>query len=153
MLNITILAIGKLKEKHYQAAAGEYLKRLDPYAKIKIEELKAEAFGGSDKAKAKEAEGERLLNYLKKHPDSLWFVLDENGEELTSEDFALKLDKLNRHIIFIIGGSLGLDKRILTVKDKLSLSKMTLPHELVRVVLIEQLYRAVTIIKNKEYHY
>jgi len=147
------LAIGKVKEKHYQQAVNEYLKRLSPYAKINVQELKAESFNESNKLRAKEIEAERILSYIKKFEESCIIVLDENGEQLSSKDFAKKLEKINKQVIFIIGGSLGLSNKILENRNKIALSKMTLPHELARVVLVEQLYRAVTIVKNKEYHY
>ncbi|KKR21318.1 MAG: hypothetical protein UT48_C0010G0066 [Parcubacteria group bacterium GW2011_GWE2_39_37] len=153
MLNITILAVGKIKEKHFLVAFTEYLKRLKPYAKCIVEEVKAESFDDANRLNAKRKEGERITNYLKKFPDSRVLLLDEKGEEHTSEKFAQSLEKINGHIIFVIGGSLGFDFKILDGFSRLSLSRLTMPHELARVVLIEQIYRATTIIKNKEYHH
>lgn len=154
MFNITILAIGKIKEKHYQAAFEEYLKRLKPYAKIIVQELKVESFNEGNKNKAKDYEAQRILAYLKKYPESQVFILDEHGPEYTSLEFTKILEKTNSHFIFVIGGSLGYVPEVLKrYEQHLSLSKMTMPHELARVVLIEQLYRAVTIVNKKEYHY
>lgn len=153
MLNITILAIGKIKERHFQDACQEYLKRLKPYAKISIEELKAEPFGAGDKERAKKTEAGRILKALEKHEGSEIIILDERGENPTSHGLAGRLDEA-RHFVFVIGGTLGYDKSILEKSwKKISLSKMTFPHELVRVMLLEQIYRAATIVKGKEYHY
>jgi len=154
MFNITILAIGKIKEEHFSTAFTEYAKRLSPYIKFTVQELKAESFNEANKLRAKEQEGLRILGYLEKYPDSKVFLLDEKGQEHTSQEFSKVLEKSSSHFIFVIGGSLGFDFKILNrYTQHFSLSKLTLPHELARVVLIEQIYRAVTIIKNKEYHY
>lgn len=153
MFNITILAVGKIKEKYFQEAIGEYLKRLKPYAKITIEELKAEPFKNeNEKIKSKKIEGERILNFLEKHSDSEVFILDERGKKFSSMEFANHL--LSQPIIFVIGGALGIDEGVIKkCKNKISLSNMTFPHEMARLFLIEQLYRAITIVKGKEYHY
>lgn len=157
MFDILIIAIGKVKEKFYRDAFDEYLKRLSPYARIKVEELKAEPFKNeSDKLKSKQAEGERLLKLLAAQKEAAVFILDERGREFISTDFAKSLSKQqNKKLVFVIGGTLGLSDEVLNRPDFqfLSLSKMTLPHELARVVLAEQLYRAVCINKDKSYHY
>ncbi len=153
MLDITILVVGKLKEKHWQIACENYLKHLKPYARIKIEEIKAEPFLTATKNKAKELESKKLQAYLNKKSDSLIFVLAEKGEESNSLDFAKKLKNIYHPIIFVIGGSLGFTPEFFKSYNKISLSKLTFPHEMARVILLEQLYRASTIINNKEYHY
>lgn len=154
MLSLTIIALGKLKEKHYQAAVAEYLKRLAPYAKIKVEELKVEPFTESNKAKAKEVEGGRLLAFLERYEPSQVVLLDERGQEFTSHGLADFLDKASGGLVFVIGGTQGFSASVLEkYQHKLALSRLTLPHELARVVLAEQLYRAVTILKGKDYHY
>lgn len=155
MFNVTILAVGKIKEKYFQEAIGEYLKRSKPYAKIKIEELKAEPFKNeSGKIKSKKTEGERILNFLEKNSDSEIVILDERGEKFSSVEFASYLSKINRQIIFVIGGALGIDESVSSKhRNKISLSDMTFPHEMSRLFLIEQIYRSATIIKGKEYHY
>lgn len=155
MFNITIAAIGKIKEKYFAQAATEYLKRLKPYIKIDVRELKPEPFKReSDKERAKKLEAERILKFLEKHPSSRVIVLDERGQGFNSLELAEFLKKQGGHLIFVIGGALGLDKQILKRGSAtLSLSPLTLPHELARVVLLEQIYRAVTILKNKSYHY
>lgn len=155
MFNVIILTVGKIKEKYFQEAIGEYLKRLRPYAKITIEELKAEPFKNeSGKIKSKKIEGERILNFLEKHSDSETVILDERGEKFSSVGFADYLSKIDRQIVFVIGGALGMDESVFEkYKNKISLSNMTFPHEMARLFLIEQIYRSTTIIKGKEYHY
>jgi 23S rRNA (pseudouridine1915-N3)-methyltransferase len=154
MFNITLIVIGKIKDRSLETLNGEYLKRIKPYAKIEIIEVKAEAFGASNKAKAKEEEGKRILDVLRKYSNSTIIGLEERGNEFNSVEFAKFLDKNNQHIVFLIGGALGLSPAVMQKIDiKLSLSQMTLPHEMARVVLLEQLYRAATIAKGKEYHY
>lgn len=155
MFNVVILAVGKIKEKHWRTAAGEYLLRLKPYARIVIEEITPEPFKReSDKEKAKQKEGERLLAALSKYSDSEIIILDERGREFTSPEFSEFFSRETRRVVFVIGGVLGFSenfsKRTFT---KIALSKMTLPHELARVVLLEQIYRAATIVSGKSYHY
>lgn len=155
MLNITILAIGKIKETYFREAIEEYLKRLKPYAKIEVHELNPVPFGDSaSKLKSKQIEGKRILNFLAKYPDSEVVILSEKGKRFTSVNFAKYLSGINRKIIFVIGGALGYEGDVLVKhKNQLSLSDMTFPHEMARVILAEQIYRAVTIMKDKEYHY
>lgn len=156
MFHITILAIGKLKEKYFQTVAFEYAKRLKPYAKLEIVEMEAESFSEDEgsRLRAKKKEGERILKFLKKHGNAEIIILDEKGKEFSSNGFAKFLDSIDRHIVFIVGGALGFDDEIKKQPFmRLSLSQMTYPHELARVVLLEQIFRAVAILKNKEYHY
>ena len=153
MLDITILTIGELKEKHWQAASEEYLKRFRPYARIKIEELKAESFSRATQGKTKKKEADRLKAYLEKKSTALVFLLSEEGEEMDSYVFAETLKNITQPLIFVIAGSLGFDRELFEAYPKISLSKLTFPHELARVILFEQLYRAFTIIKQKDYHY
>ena len=156
MFHITILAIGKLKAKYFQAAAEEYAKRLKPYVKLEIAELEVESFTEDEgsRTKAKKKEWERILKFLKKHSNAEIIILEEKGKEFSSEKFAKFLDGLDRHIVFIIGGSLGWDEEIKKQPfTRLSLSQMTYPHELARVALLEQTFRAIAILKDKEYHY
>jgi len=153
MWDITILAIGKLKEKYWQAANDEYLKRLHPYARIKIEELKSEPFAKATQAKAQRVEAAKIKAYLQKKSSILVFLLSEEGEEMDSYILAETLKNINQPLIFVVGGSLGIDRELFEIYPKLSLSKLTFPHELARVILLEQLYRAMTIIKQKDYHY
>ncbi|MBU1038756.1 23S rRNA (pseudouridine(1915)-N(3))-methyltransferase RlmH [Patescibacteria group bacterium] len=156
MFKIIILAVGKLKTSFYQQACREYLKRLQPYGKVEIREVKPESFTErADRDRVKRAEGERLLKEIKKIEHGCFFVLDEHGTEYTSSQLVGKLTNCQGLIVFVVGGTLGLSKEVLHYPgfQKLALSQMTLPHELARVMLIEQIYRAITILKNKNYHY
>lgn len=158
-MNLHLICLGKLKEKYWQAAEAEYLKRLSPYFKIQIHELKEESFTEkdlSDVIKAKEAE--KIENELIKIKNSYIIVLDSNGQDFISEKFAQTLSNLTieqfNNVAIIIGGPLGLDKKILQKANlKLSLSKMTFTHQLARVILWEQIYRAAMINNGRKYHY
>jgi len=156
MLQITILAIGKIRERHFKEAVGEYAKRLRPFAKVGFAEVRAEPFSTDpvSKRKAKEKEGQRILAILENRQNAEIVLLDEQGKQFSSKEFAGFLEGVGKPIVFIIGGPLGFSEEVKEkIKKKLSLSQMTLPHELAQVVLLEQLWRAITIIKNKTYHY
>ncbi len=153
MLNLRIIALGKLRDK---TVAEDYLKRLKPYAKIEVIEIPEEPFRDiSEKEKTQEKEAEKILKILSK--DSFVIALHERGKEFTSEKLAKFLEETSSHgdrITLIIGGPLGWHQSVLDRANmQLSLSQLTLPHQLVRVVLLEQLYRAATIIAGKQYHY
>lgn len=158
-MKITILSVGKIKEVYFTMAIDEYRKRLGKYCKLEIVEVMDEKTidNASEKQKEqiKEREGERLKKYLKE--DAYIYALAIEGKQMDSLEFSKELEKLfidgKSHIIFIIGGSLGLDKGILKRADKLlSFSKMTFPHQLMRVILLEQIYRAYRIINKEPYH-
>lgn len=155
MLDIQILSIGGVKERYFQSAIDEYAKRLSPYAKLRFEELKAESFKAGGEAKARQAETLRLLSYLDKKQGSDIYFLDEGGHEYHSRGFADELELLDgKKAIFVIAGSLGYDHELIPLDSKrLSLSQMTFPHELAKVLLLEQIYRGITILKGKSYHY
>lgn len=156
MFNLHIICLGKLKEAYWREAEVEYLKRLKPYAKIKITELPEEPFreyDDAEKIKAKEAEKIR-----KALPDNaIVIALHERGKPYTSPDFAQFLEKNSSHgeeLVFIIGGPLGLHESILQeTRQQWSLSPLTFPHQMVRTILLEQLYRGATILQGKKYHY
>ena len=149
---IKIITVGSIKEKYLKEAILEYKKRLSKYTSIEIIEVKDE--GLVEKEKAISLEGEKI----KKHLNSRDYIitLEINGQELTSVEFSNKLDKIlieNSNIAFIIGGSYGLSKEITSLsKLHLSFSKMTFPHQLFRVILLEQIYRAFKIKNNESYH-
>ncbi|WMC92474.1 23S rRNA (pseudouridine(1915)-N(3))-methyltransferase RlmH [Kineothrix sp. MB12-C1] len=158
-MKIAIIAVGKVKEKYYRDALLEYAKRLSKYCRLEIIEVEDEKT--PDKASAsyeeqiKEKEAERILKYIK--DDAHVITLEIQGKKLDSEDFADRLDKLaiygKSHIQFIIGGSLGLHKKVSErANEKLSFSDMTFPHQLMRVILSEQIYRAYRIISGEPYH-
>lgn len=157
MLKITILAVGKIKKDHFKNSFEDYIKMISPYASLNVEELSPEPFyDNSNKEIIKQKEGDKILNYLKRFSQSKILILDERGREFESHKFSQFLfGREEEPIIFVIGGTLGMDNRVLEYKNstKVSLSKMTLPHELTRVILAEQIYRAIAINKNKSYHY
>ena len=158
-MKITLITVGKIKEKYFTDAIAEYAKRLSRYCKLEIIEVADEKTpDGASEAlenQIKEKEGERILS---KVPDSAYVIaLAIEGKELSSEELADKMEKWNvggiSHLVFIIGGSLGMTPKVLNRADyKLSFSKMTFPHQLMRVVLLEQIYRSFRIRNNEPYH-
>lgn len=156
-MNISILSVGKIKESFWNEAISEYIKRISPYAKINFIELENKAFKDSENAEViKKQEAELILNKLNKNPGII-LALDEHEKEFNSREFSKFLEQKTAHgdhIIFILGGPRGLHSSILSkANQKMSLSQMTFPHNLAKVVLIEQVYRAITIMNNKSYHY
>ena len=158
-MKITVITVGKIKEKYLKDAIAEYSKRLSKYCKLEIIEVADEKTPDNasevveDSIRSKEAE--RILKYVK--DDAYVITLEIGGKQLSSEEFADKIDRLGvqgtSHIIFIIGGSIGLGKEVLTKSNyALSFSKMTFPHQLMRVILLEQVYRSYRIISNEPYH-
>ena len=158
-MKITILCVGKIKEKFYRDAIEEYKKRLSKYCKLEIVEVADEKTPENaspiEEEKIKQKEAERMEKYLKQGAYTVALAID--GKMLDSVELANKIDKLGitgtSHIIFIIGGSLGIADSILSKVDyKLSFSKMTFPHQLMRVVLLEQIYRSYRIMMGEPYH-
>ena len=149
MITIEIIAVGKVKEKFFTAAIEEYAKRLSRYCNFKITQVN----DFPDDNMEIEKEAELIIPKIK----GICVPLCIEGKELSSEELAGFINKMsvegNSHICFIIGGSQGLDDRIKNMgKLKLSFSKMTFPHQLMRVILTEQIYRAFKIINNENYH-
>jgi 23S rRNA (pseudouridine1915-N3)-methyltransferase len=158
-MKVTLICVGKLKEKYLTQGVEEYTKRLSRYCNLEIIELADEKTPdhASDTMEdmIKQKEGDRILKVLKE--DSYCIALAIEGIMLSSEELAGKIDALGvsgiSHISFIIGGSLGLSDEVLKRADfKLSFSKMTFPHQLMRMILLEQIYRAYRIIKKEPYH-
>ena len=160
MLHIEILCVGKIKENYLKEATHEYCKRLSKYCLLSITELSDERL--PDKLNStliqevKEKECLKLKTHLKK--DSYVFCLDLKGKQLSSEEFSDKIENIalnyNSNITFIIGGTLGLTEELLScANEKICFSKMTFPHQLIRVFLLEQLFRAFKISKGETYHW
>ena len=158
-MRITILTVGKIKEKYLRDAIAEYSKRLSRYAKLEIIEVADEKTPDNAsetvETNIKNKEAERLLKYIR--DDDYLITLEIKGKQLTSEELAQKIDVLGvqgtSHIIFAIGGSLGLGEEVLKRSNyALSFSKMTFPHQLMRVILLEQIYRSYRIISGEPYH-
>lgn len=152
MLDITLLCIGKIKDKSYASLLSEYQKRLQPFARLKVVELEAQSFSEQTKERAKEFEGEKIENYLSKLGVTLVYLLAERGLSLASVDFAYWLERKSP-LVLVLGGALGFSDHLYEKYPCLSLSPLTFPHELARVILFEQLYRASTILTSKKYHY
>lgn len=160
MLSIDIICIGKIKEIFFKDAITEYSKRLSKYCNLNIIELSDEKLPSKLNNKIinsiKDSEGKKILSHLKK--DSYKICLDLNGKQYSSEEFSSKIDSIalnyNSSITFIIGGTLGLSEGVLNIADeKICFSKMTFPHQLIRVFLVEQLFRAFKISNNETYHW
>ncbi len=149
-MKIKVVCVGTIKEPFYKDAIAEYSKRMQKYCKLEIVEVKQ---GKSDNENAKKEEYDLLFNQLEGYIVALCI----EGKMMNSEQLANKFNELgvigNSTITFVIGGSFGLDERIKEYADlKLSFSKLTFPHQLFRVMLLEQIYRAFTIINNTPYH-
>ncbi len=156
MVKINIYCIGKIKEKYLTDAINEYLKRLSKYAKVEIIELEDEKIQFQETNKIKDLESNKILKKLK-DKDYLT-ILDLKGEELTSEEFAeffLKCEEKGISCInFAIGGSLGFNDEIKKRANKsICFSKLTFPHQLIRVFLLEQIFRSFKINRNETYHH
>ena len=158
-MKITLITVGKIKEKYLRDAIAEYSKRLSRYCKLEIIEVSDEKTPdhASDVVEntIRDKEAERIMKYLKE--DTYVITLEINGKLLSSEELSAKINQLGiqgtSHIIFIIGGSIGLGKEVLARSDyALSFSKMTFPHQLMRVILLEQIYRSYRIINGEPYH-
>lgn len=158
-MKITVLTVGKIKEKYLRDAIAEYSKRLSRYAKLEIIEVADEKTPDNAsetvETNIKNKEAERLLKYIR--DDAYLITLEIKGKQLTSEELAQKIDTLGvqgtSHIIFVIGGSLGLGEEVLKRSNyALSFSKMTFPHQLMRVILLEQVYRSYRIMNGEPYH-
>ena len=158
-MNITILCVGQIKEKYFRDAIAEYQKRLSRYCKLQMievaDEMTKENASEAENDLIRKKEGERLLKHIK---DSDYCItLEIDGRMLTSEGLSKEIDRLGlagkSSLVFVIGGSIGLDTAVLKRSDyALSFSKMTFPHQLMRVILLEQIYRSYRIMRGEPYH-
>ncbi len=157
-MSIAVLSVGKVREKYFADAVNEYVKRLSRFTKIEMIEVKDEPepknASYAQIERIKQTEGERLLSKVK--PDDYVIALAINGDKFSSEGFAERVKELldsSRRVVFVIGGSNGLCENVLNRADgRLSFSSFTFPHQLMRVILLEQLYRACKINANERYH-
>ena len=158
-MNINILAVGKIKERHIKAGIDEFSKRLSRYIKLKTieiaDEKAPENLSKKDMEKVKETEGKKIISKI---PDDSYIItLEIEGKQISSEKMAEKIEDImvggHSRITFIIGGSLGLSDEVKKMSNfKLSFSKMTFPHQIMRLILLEQIYRSFRIMKNEPYH-
>lgn len=158
-MNISIITVGKLKEKYLKQGIEEYLKRLTAYAKVDVievsDEKAPEELSELEMVQVKQKEGERILAKISQ--DTYVIALAIQGKLASSEELADSLDKLATYgkskIAFVIGGSLGLSEEVIKrSNEQLSFSRMTFPHQLMRLILVEQIYRAFRINRNEPYH-
>ncbi len=157
-MNITVISVGKLKEKYLKDAVMEYSKRLSRFVKLNIIELPdlkiPENASPAEEAELLEREGESILS--KVSPRDYVITMCVEGIQLSSPEIAKKIEDISMisgNIVFIIGGSLGLSEKVKTASSlRLSFGKITLPHQLMRVILLEQIYRAFKINRNETYH-
>lgn len=159
-MQIQIAAVGKIKEKYLAAGIQEFVKRLTPYCKLTITEISEEKMpdnpSEAEKAQTLQKEGERLLKSVR--PDSYIILLDVVGKLISSEELSAKLDHLaltgQSNITFVIGGAFGLSDEVRkAAKERISFSKMTFTHQMVRLLLVEQVYRAMKISRGEKYHW
>lgn len=160
MLHINIICVGKIKEKYLKDSIDEYSKRLSKYCKLNIIEVQDESLPNKINentiGEVKFKEGEKIIESIKN--SSYVIALDLKGKQFTSEEFADKIEKISTRgyseISFVIGGTLGLDKEVLNKSNELiCFSKMTFTHQLIRVFLLEQLFRSFKILNNETYHW
>ncbi|EPY09889.1 50S rRNA methyltransferase [Paenibacillus sp. E194] len=158
-MNIQLICVGKLKEKYLVQGIAEYSKRLAPYVKFQVSEVPdeqaPEKMSDAELEQVKDREGERILGHIKQDAHVVALAID--GQLWSSEDLASQLDRLatygTSNVAFVIGGSNGLSDAVLRrANSKLSFGRMTLPHQLMRLVLVEQIYRAVKINRGEPYH-
>ena len=158
-MKITVITVGKIKEKYLRDAVAEYVKRLSRYCKLEIIEVADEKTpdqaGETVEEQIRDKEGERILKYIR--DDMYVITLEIGGKMVSSEELADKINMLGirgqSSVAFVIGGSIGLGREVLKRSDyALSFSKMTFPHQLMRVILLEQVYRSYRIINGEPYH-
>lgn len=158
-MKITLVSVGKLKEKYLKQGIQEYMKRLSAYAKVDIvevaDEKAPENMSDAEMLEVKRKEGERILSHISQ--DTYVITLEINGKMLSSEQLAAKVDELATYgkskIAFVIGGSLGISEEVQKRSNlALSFSKMTFPHQVMRLILLEQVYRAFRINRGEPYH-
>ncbi|MCD8119530.1 MAG: 23S rRNA (pseudouridine(1915)-N(3))-methyltransferase RlmH [Lachnospiraceae bacterium] len=160
-MKITLITVGKIREPGFVQAIAEYQKRLSAYCSLKIIEVTDEktpdTASAADEDLIRRKEGDRILRHVVKDPSSYVISLEINGRQFSSEEFSAHLEKQavagKSHFCFIIGGSLGLSPSVTGLADlHLSFSKMTFPHQLMRVILLEQIYRSFKIQRHEPYH-
>lgn len=154
MIKITLISVGALKNKALQSLATDYLKRIQPYARLELIETPAASFGKSDQEKAKKLEKKGLEKVLHRFERDSVYLLAEQGKLYNSKEWADFVDSHDgSDLVFVIAGALGWDRELLDKYQRLSLSALTFPHELARVILLEQIYRGLSISMKKTYHY
>lgn len=155
MFKVTVIALGKFKETAFKDLEREYLKRLGPFAKVRVVELPEEPYGkNADLERLKEKEAQAILQHIPR--DGMVILLEEKGQLRSSQDFAKFVERvaaLGKELVFVVGSGVGLSGSLREHSNySISLSPLTFPHNFARVLLLEQLYRACTITAGKNYH-
>lgn len=159
MMKITVIAVGKLKERYLRDGCDEYLKRLGAYSRVNIVEISEERCSENPSRAeieaVKDKEGKRIISKIPKGAFVVPMCIE--GEQMSSEDFSRRIEEISikgfGEIVFIIGGSFGMSDEVKSLGGlKLSFGRMTLPHQLMRMILLEQIYRAFSILNNGKYH-
>ncbi len=162
MINIKIMCVGKIKDKNLLSLINEYQKRISKYAKLEIIDVEDEKIPSSlssmDMENIKEKESNKIINKLEKLNKPYIIALDLSGNELTSPEFSDKIQNIALNgcstIVFLIGGSLGMSSKLIQMSNyKVCFSKLTFPHQLIRLFLLEQIFRAFKISNNETYHH
>lgn len=162
MLNIKVICLGNIKEKSMKDILAEYEKRLSKYCKLDIIEISDEkvpsSLSDSDIKNIKEIESKKIIDKINKIGKAYVIALDLTGKQITSEDFSKKISDIATYdsstIVFLIGGTLGMSNELLDIcNEKISFSKFTFPHQLIRIFLLEQVFRAFKIQNNETYHH
>lgn len=162
MLNIKLICIGKIKEKSLKDMISEYTKRLSKYSKLEIIEIEDEKvpinYSDIQKEKILELEGNKICEKIQKIGKCYSILLDVNSKEFTSEELAKKINDISTYnsstLVFIIGGTLGTSDKVKKIVDeRISFSKLTFPHQLIRLFLLEQIFRVFKINNNETYHH
>ena len=162
MINIKIMCVGKIKDKNLLSLINEYQKRISKYAKLEIIDVEDEKIPSSlssmDMENIKEKESNKIINKLEKLNKPYIIALDLSGNELTSPDFSDKIQNIAFNgystIVFLIGGSLGMSSKLIQMSNyRVCFSKLTFPHQLIRLFLLEQIFRAFKISNNETYHH
>ncbi len=157
MIDITLIAVGRIKDRNISSLISDYIKRIKPFAKLKIIEVEPVSFNDNNKEFAKNLESEKILKILEKEESNpkgaVTYLLAERGQSFNNSiDLANWYNKKSP-LILVIGGSLGFSDALYSSHKQISLSPLTFPHELARLVFVEQLYRSSLIISGKSYHY
>jgi 23S rRNA (pseudouridine1915-N3)-methyltransferase len=157
-VQIQILAVGKIKEDYLKSGIKDYLTRISKNAKVTVTEVAEEDIASGSPREIMSREAKKLLKYLQAKENRYIVVLDRTGKELSSEEMSGRIETMmvngKSSFVFVIGGALGLDESVVEIAEmRLSLSRLTFTHQMARFIILEQIYRAIKIMKNEPYHY
>lgn len=154
MFDATVCTIGSIANASIRSACDDYVKRMRPFARLRVVELQSTSFTSMSQVAAQRDEADSIIAFCEKQKDATIILLHETGKSYTSVAFSKMIDQVARPLVFVLGGPLGFDSSILEqYPSHITLSAFTFTHDIARLVLLEQLYRAGTIIAGKQYHY